>query len=288
MRQGIVLAGAFSLALLAFLGARAIDGVEAVARGVYRRAWRGHSADGREFRGWLEVRKAPTRGAYAGIALRVDAALAPLIARVLAACKHAFDLDCRPEEVATALGPLAHARPGLRLPGAFDGLELGVRAILGQQITVAAARTLARRVVQTFGEPISTPFAAVTRLFPSAVTLADATPAALGELGIVSQRARAIVALARRVADGLRLEPGADLDTTLDELRAIAGIGDWTAHYIAMRALHWPDAFPPGDVAVLKAMNETRPAAANARAELWRPWRAYAVMHLWQSLEKTR
>lgn len=274
-------------ALMAFFAARAIDGVESVEQRFYRRSLRVALPDGRIVCGWLEIRRAPVRlRSQSGIEARIDARLAPAIARVLAACKHAFDLDCRPDEVAAVLGALAQPNPGLRLPGAFDGFELGVRAILGQQVTVKAARTLAQRFVARFGEAITTPFASVTRLFPPAQVVAALAPANLGKLGIVSQRARAIVALAQAVERGLRLAPGADVEHTVPALRAIAGIGEWTAHYIAMRALHWPDAFPPGDVAILKAMRETRVAAATQRAETWRPWRSYAVMHWWKSLEQ--
>lgn len=255
----------------------------------YRRTLRVTSPEGRTAQGWIEIRHAPRRtlSTY-GIEARIDAQLAPVIACVLAACKHAFDLDCRPDDVAAALGELALARPGLRLPGAFDGFELGVRAILGQQITVRAARTLARRFVQQFGTTIETPFEGVDQLFPGAEAVAQYSPADIGALGIVSQRARAIVALARAVVDdALLLTPGTDVERALDTLRALPGIGEWTAQYIAMRALHWPDAFPISDVAILKAMRESESAQASARAEAWRPWRSYAVIHLWKSLEET-
>lgn len=274
-------------ALIAFLAARAIDGVESVEGRIYRRSMRVALADGRVVTGWIEIRRVPVRiPTQAGIEARIDARLAPAIARVLAACKHAFDLDCRPDEVASVLGAIAQPCPGLRLPGAFDGFELGVRAILGQQVTVKAARTLAQRFVAQFGTAIDTPFASVTRLFPPAAAVAALAPSDIARLGIVSRRARAIVALAQAVERGLRLAPGADIELTLTALRTLAGIGEWTAHYIAMRALHWPDAFPPGDVAVLRAMGETRAAKASQRAHAWRPWRSYAVMHLWKSLEK--
>ncbi|GAB4477449.1 MAG: DNA-3-methyladenine glycosylase 2 [Burkholderiaceae bacterium] len=272
-------------ALLRFHGDRAVGGVEAADAKGYRRTLALPAADGRAAAGWIEVRRA-ARGD--GVELRVDARLAAAIPRVLAACKHAFDLNCRPDEVRVVLGDLAQDRPGLRLPGAFDAFELGVRAILGQQVTVQAARMLARRLVQRFGAPIETPFAGLDRLFPDAPRLAAAKPAQIAALGIVAQRARAVVAFARAATDGrVRLDPAADVDRTLAALAAVPGVGEWTAHYIAMRALHWPDAFPPGDAAVLRAMGCGR-AQALAQAQRWRPWRAYAVMHLWQSLEKPR
>lgn len=272
-------------ALLRFYAARAVAGVEAADARTYRRTLAVAVGGARTAAGWIEVRRA-ARGA--GVEVRVDARLAAAIPRVLAACKRAFDLDCRPDEVLAALGELARPRSGLRLPGAFDAFELGARAILGQQVSVQAARTLAQRLVQRFGAPIETPFAAVERLFPDAPRIAAAKPAQIAELGIIEQRARALVSFAQAVVEGrVRLDPAADIERTLAALRALPGIGEWTAHYIAMRALHWPDAFPPGDVAVLKALGCTRTAAL-AQAEHWRPWRSYAVMHLWQSLEKPR
>jgi len=272
-------------ALLQFLGARALDGVEAVDARSYRRTLTLTTAGERTVSGWIEVRRAP-KGI--GVEARVDARLATAIPRVLAAVKHTFDLNCRPEEVLSALGELAQTRPGLRLPGSFDPFELGVRAILGQQITVKAARTIARRLVQQFGTPIDTPFAGIDRVFPGATALAECKPAQIAELGVIAQRARAIVAFAQAMASSrLQLAPGADVEKAIKQLQGLPGVGPWTAHYIAMRALHWPDAFPPGDVVVLKAMREARAATAAARAETWRPWRAYAVMHLWKSLEKS-
>jgi len=208
--------------------------------------------------------------------------------RVLAACKHAFDLNCPPEGIAASLGDLASPRPGLRLPGAFDGFETAVRTILGQQVSVKAARTLAHRLVERFGAPIETPFADVTRLFPDAPRLAACAPAELARLGIIAARARAIVLLAREVAAGrIVLAPHVDIERTLAQLRALPGIGEWTAQAIAMRSLHWPDAFPAGDAGVVKALKQRRKAQATDIAEHWRPWRAYAVMHLWAALEDT-
>lgn len=270
-------------ALLQFLATRAIGGIEAVDARSYRRSLSLPAAGGRQVAGWIEVRRA-ARGV--GVDVRVDARLSSAIPRVLAAVKHAFDLNCRPQEVQDVLGELAQARPGLRLPGAFDPFEIGVRGILGQQITVKAACTIAQRLVARFGTPVETPFAGVERVFPAAAVLADMRPAQIAVLGIVTQRAHAIVALARAVASGeLQLMPGADVERTLAALCALPGVGPWTAHYIAMRALHWPDAFPPGDVGVLRVLHETRGAAAERRAEAWRPWRAYALMHLWKSRE---
>jgi AraC family transcriptional regulator of adaptative response / DNA-3-methyladenine glycosylase II len=217
----------------------------------------------------------------------VDASLAGALPSVLARVKHLFDLGSHPDEVASTLGELAAAHPGLRLPGAADGFEVAVRAILGQQVTVKGAATLASRLVGEFGEPIETQREGLTSLFPRAMRLASAQPADISCLGIVAARARAIIALAREVHAGrLSLDPTAPVEATLASLQEIPGIGHWTAQYIAMRALGWPDAFPHPDVALLKAMGEGSGAKALARAEAWRPWRSYAVLHLWKSLER--
>jgi AraC family transcriptional regulator of adaptative response / DNA-3-methyladenine glycosylase II len=269
--------------LFAFFAARALDGAEQIEGRRLRRSLAVAGPDGTPRSGWIEVRPAARS---AGIEVRIDARLAPALPRVLAACKHAFDLDCQPDAVAAGLGELAAARPGLRLPGAFDGFETAVRTILGQQVSVKAARTLARRLLERFGAPIDTPFAGVSMLFPSAARLAAVAPAEIAQLGVIAARARAIVALARAVADGqITLAPHVDVEGTLDRLRALPGIGEWTAQAIAMRALHWPDAFPAGDVGVIRALKDKRAARIAQLAELWRPWRAYAVMHLWSGLE---
>jgi AraC family transcriptional regulator of adaptative response / DNA-3-methyladenine glycosylase II len=166
-----------------------------------------------------------------------------------------------------------------------DGFEIAVRAVLGQQVTVKSAATLARRFVEAFGDPIETPDARLTRLFPRATAIAALDYARIAELGIIASRAQAIVSLAREITAGrLRLDTSADVNETMAALERIDGIGPWTAQYIAMRALSWPDAFPHPDVAVLKALKEKRPRAALAFAERWRPWRAYAVLHLWRKL----
>ena len=282
--------------LLDFLARRAVDGVETVtpaARGrgapprpVYRRVVRVPAPGGGERVGWVEVVRPPGRAArLAELRVRVDPALAGAIPAVLARVRRAFDLGCRPDEVAAGLGALASGHEGLRLPGAFDGFEIAVRAVLGQQVTVAQARRLAGRFVATFGDPVGTPHQGLTHAFPRAAAVAAADPARIGELGVIGARARAIVALAGALADGsLRLEPDGDAEATIARLTALPGIGDWTAQYIAMRALGWPDAFPASDVGVMKALGVRTPRQALERAEAWRPWRGYAVIHLWRTL----
>jgi AraC family transcriptional regulator of adaptative response / DNA-3-methyladenine glycosylase II len=268
--------------LLAFLRIRAVDGVEAVDAAVYRRALRIDMA-GQAYAGWIAVSRSRRKPA---LQVELSASLARAIPAVLAKVKRVFDLACNPVEIAAVLGPLARQHPGLRLPGAFDGFEVGVRAILGQQITVKAARTLAGRFAQAFGEPADTPFAGLHRVFPAARNVAALRPSDIAAIGVISPRAKAIIALAEAIATGaLALEPGADVESTLARLRSLPGIGDWTAQYIAMRALNWPDAFPHSDYGVLKALGEKDPRKALAQAARWRPWRGYAVMHLWKSLE---
>ena len=214
--------------------------------------------------------------------MRISAELSGVIPQVLGGVKRLFDLRCRPAEITAVLGPLARGNPGLRVPGAFGGFEMAVRAILGQQITVQAARTLAGRLAEAFGEPVASPFPEIRLSFPAAGTVAGLSLSDIASLGIVSQRARSILSIARAVEhEGLHLAPGCDVDQTVAALTALPGIGPWTAQTIAMRALSWPDAFPNTDYGVMKALGCTDPAAVLRAAEKWRPWRAYAVMHLW-------
>jgi 3-methyladenine DNA glycosylase/8-oxoguanine DNA glycosylase len=191
-----------------------------------------------------------------------------------------------------ALAPLVRRRPGLRVPGAWDGFELAVRAVLGQQITVAGARKLAAKLVAVHGEPLAPSAAGIApelaMVFPSPDRLAAVD---LAPLGMPRARANALSSLARAACDTPTLFEralDASLDETIQRLTQLPGIGEWTAHYVALRALHDPDAFPAGDVALQRALADpggTRPSAAQllARAEAWRPWRAYAAQHLWAS-----
>jgi AraC family transcriptional regulator of adaptative response / DNA-3-methyladenine glycosylase II len=205
--------------------------------------------------------------------------------------RQALDLDADPALVDPALATLpGPALAGVRVPGALDGFESAVRVILGQQITVQAARTLTQRLVHALGEPIATPFPELTHVFPSAARITSATADEIGRLGIVRQRVQALQALARAVHEGrIALHPGAPLAPTLEALRALPGIGEWTVQLIALRALAWPDAFAATDIGVLDALKPLTGArdakAAAALAEQWRPWRGYAVMRLWHSLE---
>ena len=273
-------------ALLSFLAGRAIAGVESVGATTYRRTVCIEHASA-VHQGWIEVQQA--RGQKPALAVALAPSLSAVIPQMLARVKHLFDLAGDPLAVAERLGPLAATRPGLRVPGAFSGFEIAVRAVLGQQVTVKAARTLAGRFAARFGTPLTTPFAELSTTFPDAHMIAAAEPAAIGELGILRARTRAIQALAQALVAGtLKLEPLVAVEETIDGLRALPGFGEWTAQYIAMRALAWPDAFPAADFGVLKALAETDPRRAQARAESWRPWRAYAVMHLWNQLAERK
>jgi AraC family transcriptional regulator of adaptative response / DNA-3-methyladenine glycosylase II len=270
-------------AVSGFLAARAIAGVESVEAGRYRRAVRLES-DGKEHRGWIEIE--PSRK-KAALRVAVSASLAKAVPPVLSRVKALMDLSCNPVEVARALGKLAERQPGLRVPGAFDGFEVAVRAIVGQQVSVAAARTVAGRLAAAFGDPVETPFASVNRSFPAAERIARLSYGQIARLGMPGARAKTIIGMARAIADGkLELMPNADVDATLAKLRALPGVGEWTAQYLAMRALAWPDAFPHTDLGVMRALGEKNPRRVLELGEAWRPWRAYAVIHLWHQSVK--
>jgi AraC family transcriptional regulator of adaptative response / DNA-3-methyladenine glycosylase II len=168
----------------------------------------------------------------------------------------------------------------------LDGFEAATRVILGQQVTVKAARTLVQRLADRFGSALETPFPGLTHVFPDAATLAAADPADIGTLGIVRQRVKALQTLAAAVAEGrIALHRAAPLEPTLDALRAVPGIGDWTAQVIAMRALAWPDAWPATDIGLMNVLGSRDARRITQLAEPWRPWRAYAVMRLWHFVE---
>ena len=272
-------------ALLRFVAMRAIPGVEHVEGLCIRRTLRAGSVAPPA--GWIEaefIAGAPL------VRLRFDPALGAASGRVVAAARRWLDLDAVPQVIDAALADLPGA-PGLRLPGSLDAFELLVRAVLGQQVTVAAARTFARRLVERFGAPLVTPWPALARTFPAPVVMAAASLESVAELGIIRSRAGAIIGIAQAWDEiAPLLVPRAPAAPLIERLCALHGIGPWTAHYIAMRALGWPDAFPPNDVAVLKAMRQrfgtTTQREADAHAQAWQPWRAYAVLRLWNTLEK--
>jgi AraC family transcriptional regulator of adaptative response / DNA-3-methyladenine glycosylase II len=290
--------------MLGFLAARAVPGVESVQDGRYRRTIQLPNGTGILSLGPLvpsPARSQPAPG-YVDCELQLED-LRDLTAAVQR-CRRLLDLDADPEAVTgylsadPVLGPLALASPGRRSPGHVDGSELALRAVLGQQVSVAAARRLGTRLVASYGKPLSRPDGPLTHCFPAAETLAAADPATLP---MPRSRALALTGLAAALASGeLSLDPGAERDRAEAVLLALPGIGPWTSSYIRMRALSDPDAFLPTDVGVLEALSRlgalgaagTGPArarkarAAGALAESWRPWRSYAVHHLWAYLEE--
>jgi AraC family transcriptional regulator of adaptative response / DNA-3-methyladenine glycosylase II len=268
--------------LTAFLALRAVSGVEEVADGVYRRSLRlprGPSvvelrpADGYiDARYWLEDLRD----------------LGPAMTR----SRTLLDLDSDPRAVSEALGndqllgALVRASPGRRVPGHVDPHELAVRAVLGQQVSVRGASTLAARATSLYGEQLERPVGGVTHMFPSAETLASVD---LGRLGVPSARRRALEVLVAALANGeIVLDAGCERAEARRRLLALPGIGPWTAEYIAMRALRDPDAFLPSDLGVRRALellgHDSSPAAADMASQRWRPYRAYALQHLWASL----
>ncbi|HKY62964.1 MAG TPA: AlkA N-terminal domain-containing protein [bacterium] len=266
--------------LLDFLAQRELKGVECISAGEYRRTVRLGSRQG-----WIRVGHIPERR---GLAVELSGSLSPVLPALLGRLRHLFDLSARPDLIAerlsrqAALAQAVARNPGLRVPGAFDGFELALRAVLGQQVTVKAATTLAGRLIEAFGDPIETPYPELNRLSPGPASLAAAKPRDLTKLGIVGARARSLLALAQEAFSGrLVLEAGAPPDQVLPKLLQLPGIGPWTAHYIAMRALRWPDAFPKEDLALRKKLGGATPTQAEALSQAWRPWRSYATLHLW-------
>lgn len=272
-------------AVLRYLRARAIPGVETADETGYAR-----TIDLAGTRGWLAVRPSSLDGELE-LRLQVTGTAGLLI--VVERIRQLFDLDADPLLIAACLGrdqalaPLAAAFPGLRVPGAWDGFELAVRTIIGQQVSVTGATTIAGRLAARFGQPLPGPLpAGLSRLFPPPAVLAGADLAGLGMPGI---RARAIQNLAQRVVSGtLALDGTRPASETMDCLRAIPGIGPWTCQYLALRALREPDAFPGTDLGLRRSLAGLNPPGPSppdlaSRAESWRPWRAYAAMLLWWS-----
>ncbi len=271
--------------LLTYLAGRAMPGLEAVDAGAYLRSVQ---LDG--ISGWLRVSHLPLNNQ---LQLEVAPALASVLMPLLARVRSQFDLDANPSVIDRHLAqdPLLAAQiarlPGLRVPGSFDDFELAIRAVLGQQVSVAGATTVSGRLVARFGALALTPFAQINRHFPTAELLAATPVEDIAALGMPRSRAETIRAVAQfAVQGGLALPPGQTLATTVSALCAVRGIGDWTAHYIALRALRFPDAFPAGDLGLQKAAAPQRLSQAQllVRAEGWAPWRGYAALRLWQSL----
>ena len=280
--------------LIDFIAFRAACGVEAVDGTAYLRTV---SVKGRT--GWIRV--SPNLGSrisdlgsgisrgYKGVPrftlkVEISSSLAAVLPEVLVRVRRLFDLSAEPCAIAEALGELVQ-EAGVRVPGAFDGFEIAVRAILGQQVSVQAASVIAGKFMQAFGEPIETPYPQLNRLTPSPAKIAGLDPNDIAATGIINSRARAIVSLAQAIVDKeIALRPGSDVTATTERLCKVPGIGPWTAEYVAMRALSWPDAFPASDLGIRKALGMPSEREALAQAEAWRPWRSYAAMHLWRTL----
>jgi AraC family transcriptional regulator of adaptative response / DNA-3-methyladenine glycosylase II len=295
-------------AMLAFLAGRAIPGVESVTADSYRRTVEvGGTA------GTIEVTLGPSAPAVtassspsarakarqaaaphhsAHLLMRVELPHCPNLIGVVERARRIFDLGADPARIAeqlrrdATLAPLVASLPGMRVPGAWDGFELAVRGVLGQQITVQGATTLAGRLVREFGTPLAAPQGDLTHVFPSASALVDAD---IARIGVPRSRAAALRNLAAAVLDGrLRFDAAQGLDEAVERICAIPGLGPWTAHYIAMRGLAEPDAFPESDIGIRRALGSATELApisvVRRRAEAWRPWRSYAVIYLWNSL----
>lgn len=276
--------------ILNFLALRAIPGVEIIRDGEYIRTVHFENGQQQRMYGWVRVGHRPQQNV---LTVTVDAALLPVLSKVLARICHLFDLHCDPDAVYEILASMNNIRPGLcvpgtRLPGCFDPFEMAVRAVLGQQITVKGARTLAARLVDTYGVPIQTGIEGLTRAFPlpeDIIALDGPIGDHLGPLGITGARANTILELARALVQGdIDFEFCAKPEIEMQKLMTVRGIGPWTAQYIAMRAMGCRDAFPHTDYGVKKALAPRTQKEILDLAEAWRPWRSYATINLWNSL----
>jgi AraC family transcriptional regulator of adaptative response / DNA-3-methyladenine glycosylase II len=275
--------------VLAFLKAREMKGVEWVTDRFYARTVRlGNHA------GWIKVtqhEQGTRQKNKNSLLVEFTHSLTPVLPALLSRLRDLFDLKARPDIINKQLGgnrilrPLIKANPGARVPGAFHGFETGLRAILGQQITVKAATTIACRFVAGMCEPVVTPYPELNYLTPAAARIAKASVDDLAKHGIVGARCKSIIALARaHVSGDLSLDSGVhhNPEASIGRLTQLPGVGPWTAQYIAMRGLRWPDAFPAGDIAVLNSLGGVTSKQAEEISQAWRPWRSYAVIHLWR------
>ncbi|WP_019938042.1 AlkA N-terminal domain-containing protein [Bordetella sp. FB-8] len=279
-------------AMLAFLALRAIPGVEVIQDGAYARAVALAGHDGKSHSGWIRVKHLPKKRA---LDLEVSVSLLPVLAPVLARVRHLFDLGCDPAAVHEGLSAMNSLAPGLqvlgtRLPGSFDPFEMAVRAVLGQQITVGAARTLTARVVDRYGTPVQTAIPGLSHVFPSPeriLALNGDIESHMGPLGIIRTRARTLRALAQALAaQEIGFGPGSQPEREMQKLLELPGIGPWTAQYIALRAMAWPDAFLPTDIGIKKALAPRTPKQISTLAQTWSPWRSYATINLWNCLHQ--
>ena len=278
--------------MLKFLDLRATPGVEFVEGESYSRTVGVGGVNG-----WIRVQPAQMAGKKAArisdarsLRVEISVSLTPVLMLLLSRIRQTFDLDADPtaiDEQLAASGLASHikARPGLRVPGTIDGFDLALRAVLGQQVSVKGATTLAGRFAEKFGDAIDTPDTRLRFGVPQAKRVAAATIDELRALGVTGKRAESISALAKAVASGaLKLEPGADANSVMAQMVALPGIGDWTAQYVAMRALRWPDGFPASDLWLRRAVGDVSTAQLVKESARWQPWRAYAAMHLWNGI----
>ncbi|MBX9719953.1 MAG: DNA-3-methyladenine glycosylase, partial [Candidatus Obscuribacterales bacterium] len=214
--------------------------------------------------------------------ISLSRSIMPLLNRV----RMLFDLNADPHLIMRHLGDTASAHPGLRVPGSFNRFETAIRAILGQQVSVKAASTLMSRFCLAFGDKLETPIEGLSIVFPSAKKIAALSQEEIISIGLTSARAKTLISFAQAVAtDSISLELAIDPEDRIRQLKELPGIGEWTAQYLAMRVLNWPDAFPAGDLGIRKALKIDNEKTVLAHAEKWRPWRSYAAMHLWKTLE---
>ncbi|MDL2263876.1 helix-turn-helix domain-containing protein [Synergistaceae bacterium OttesenSCG-928-I11] len=276
--------------MLNFLAARAITGVEIVKDGEYLRTAHFATTEGKHVYGCVRVKHRASQNA---LAVTVSESLLPVLPQVLARVRHLFDLYCAPDEIYQTLQVMNDIRPGLcvlgtRVPGCFDAFEMATRAVLGQQITVKAASTLAARIVGAYGTPVQIGIEGLSHVFPSPediLALDGPIESHLGPLGVIAARARTIHDLAQAFAQGkINFGLCSQPEEEMKKLTAICGIGNWTAQYIAMRAMEWPDAFLETDAGVKKALQPHTPKELLRMAEAWRPWRSYATVNLWNTL----
>lgn len=285
--------------MLDYLAMRAIPGVEAVDASHHPSSYVRSVRIG-AMKGWLRVTRLPAKHL---LQLEMTQTLSPVLMQLVSRVRKQFDLDANPAMIEThlqsdpVLAKSMLGRQGVRITGAFDVFEIAIRAVLGQQISVAGATTLSGRLVQRLGEPINTSIAEISHHFPQAKLLASLEPADIAQIGLPQKRAETIRNLAQfAMHDGFSIKPGATLDDAIAQLKTVSGIGDWTAQYIALRALGFPDAFPAGDLGLQKTMAKNGAMSTLASAHLtekqteqhasaWSPWRGYAAFILWTSLD---
>lgn len=276
--------------MLHFLAGRAINGVDIVKDNTYMRTVHLITLEGKHVYGWMKIGHSSQKNA---LTVTVSESLLPVLPQVLARVRHLFDLYCDPDAVYETLQVMNDIRPGLcvlgtRLPGCFNAFEMVVRAVLGQQITVKAASTLAARIVDTYGIPIQTEIPGLTHVFPSPediLSLEGSIENHLGPLGVTTARSRTIYELARAIVQReINFDFPAQPEEEIKKMMTIRGIGSWTAQYIAMRAMEWPDAFLETDAGVKKALQSFTSKELLEMSEVWRPWRSYATINLWNTL----